>query len=116
MPTLTGGNIGLVGYTNDADPNGNRRTSITIPPAVKVAAAVAAVPSTTALDAAMATLVADGASPTQAHVTAANSALTSFETALTAYNNSVAVAKAAAFAAVDAHLGVSGSANWTLVD
>lgn len=50
-----------------------------------VAAISAGKPSTAALDAAMATLVADGASPTQAHVTAANSALTAFETALTAY-------------------------------
>jgi hypothetical protein len=63
-----------------------------------IAAAIALAPATTALDAAMATLVADGATPTQAHVTAANSALTTFETALTAYKAAVAA------------LAVSGSA------
>jgi hypothetical protein len=62
----------------------------------------------------MATLVADGASPTQAHVSASNSALAAFETALTAYNAAVAtvdvdiaVAKQAAGAAANADLGIN---------
>lgn len=46
--------------------------------------AAAVPPSTAALDSAMATLVADGATPTQGHVTTANAALTAFETLLTA--------------------------------
>ncbi len=44
---------------------------------------IAALPSQTSLDSAMATLVADGASPTQAHVTTANSAWSTYKTGLT---------------------------------
>lgn len=42
-------------------------------------------PDATAFEAALATLVTDGASPTQAHVTAANNAYTTLKAAYTAY-------------------------------
>lgn len=45
----------------------------------------ASAPSSAAFEAALATLVADGATPTQAHVTAVNNAYTTYKAALTAY-------------------------------
>lgn len=51
--------------------------------------AAAAVPSATAFETALATLVSDGASPTQAHVTAANNAYTTYKTAVSAYQTAV---------------------------
>jgi hypothetical protein len=47
--------------------------------------AAAAVPSATAFETALAQLVTDGASPTQAHVTSANNAYTTYKAAVTAY-------------------------------
>ena len=77
-------------------------------------AAVAAQPSTTTVAADVATLVADGASPTQAHVTALNTAWGTFLTAQTAYNTAVGTANTdAATAATAAASAVSalGSAD-----
>lgn len=51
---------------------------------------VPTVADATAFEAALATLVADGASPTQAHVTAANNAYTTFKTAKLAYDAATA--------------------------
>lgn len=51
--------------------------------------AAAAVADSTALAAAMAVLVADGASPTQAHVTTANNALTTYLAAVVTYQTAV---------------------------
>lgn len=51
---------------------------------------VPAVADATAFEAALATLVADGASPTQAHVTAVNNAYTTLKTAKTAYDTATA--------------------------
>lgn len=58
------------------------------------AAALAAAPSSTTVAANIATLVADGASPTQAHVNTLNTNWGTFLTALTAYNAAVAAANA----------------------
>lgn len=55
-----------------------------------VAAAAALAPSATAFEAALATLVADGITPTQAHVTAANTAYTTYKTAQLTYVAAVA--------------------------
>jgi len=53
--------------------------------------AQAAVPSTTTVAANVATLVADGASPTQGHVTTLNTNCTAFLTALGTYNIATAL-------------------------
>lgn len=58
-------------------------------PSAATTAAIALAPSTTALAAAVAALVADGASPTQGHVNTLNTAYGTFATALTAYNTAV---------------------------
>jgi hypothetical protein len=65
-------------------------TGRAVEPNTAIAAAVALVPNPIAFEAALATLVADGASPTQAHVTAVNSAYTTLKTAQTAYAAAVA--------------------------
>lgn len=70
--------------------------------AVLLAAAVAAQPNPAAFEAALATLVADGAVPTQAHVTAANNAYTTLKNAQTAY---VAAVNAISLAALTTALG-----------
>lgn len=66
---------------------GNYNTSTGLKP--DPVAAAAAAPDSTALAAAMAVLVADGASPTQAHVTTADAALTTFLAAQTVYTAAV---------------------------
>ena len=70
--------------------------------AASITAANAAVPSAAAFEAALATLVADGASPTQAHVTSVNNAYTTYKTAQTTY-----VADVAALSTTAAAAGVS---------
>jgi hypothetical protein len=65
-------------------------TGRAVEPNTAIAAAVALVPNPAAFEAALATLVADGASPTQAHVTAVNSAYTTLKTAQTTYAAAVA--------------------------
>lgn len=64
-----------------------------------IAAAVTATPDYTAVAADIATLVADGASPTQAHVTALNTAWGTYKTAADAYNADVAALSTTASAA-----------------
>lgn len=71
--TSTVGSGVAASYGNAAEPNG------------AIAAAVALQPDPTAFAATLATLVADGAVPTQAHVTAVNNAYTTLAAAQTAY-------------------------------
>lgn len=67
--------------------------------AAAIAAAVALVPNPAAFEAALATLVADGASPTQAHVTSANNAYTTLAAAQVTYAAAVAALSTTAAAA-----------------
>jgi hypothetical protein len=55
----------------------------------------ATIPSATALEAALTTLVADGASPTQAHVTAVNDAYTTYEADIATQTAAITAAQAA---------------------
>lgn len=66
---------------------------------VSIAAAVALVPNPAAFAAALATLVADGASPTQAHVTAVNNAYTTLAAAQVTYAAAVAALSTTAVSA-----------------
>lgn len=70
------------------------------------------VADSTAFEAALATLVADGATPTQAHVTAVNSAWTTLKTAKVAYETATA---GNLVVLVDAAvLTTSNAAKWAL--
>lgn len=77
-------NVGLTVALNQALPNG--RYSVT--PGV-IADPNGVAPSYTTLAAAIATAVADGASPTQGHVSAVNAAWATFKTAFDAYTGTV---------------------------
>lgn len=65
--------------------NGNASSGRAAEPNGAITAAVALQPDPTTFEAALTTLVADGATPTQAHVTAVNDAYTTLKTAQTAY-------------------------------
>jgi hypothetical protein len=65
-------------------------TGIAAEPNGKIAAAVALVPDPAAFEAALATLVADAALPTQAHVTAVNDAYTALAATQVTYAAAVA--------------------------
>lgn len=67
--------------------------------AASIAAAVALVPNPAAFAATLATLVADGASPTQAHVTAVNNAYTTLAAAQVTYAAAVAALSTTAVSA-----------------
>jgi hypothetical protein len=93
--TSTVGSGPEASYGNAAEPN------------AAIAAAVALVPSSTAVAADIAVLVADGASPTQGHVNTLNTDWGTFLTALTAYN--AAVAALGGSVSADVSLLINGS-------
>jgi hypothetical protein len=110
------GNVVSAAFGEAGDPVTSATTASTDATQVHTdtVAAVAAQPSSTAVATDIATLVADGASPTQAHVNALNTAWGTFLTALTAYNTAVGTANTdAATAATAAASAVSalGSAD-----
>lgn len=71
---------------------GNAADPVAALAAVTTAVAAAKGADKTAFESALATLVADGASPTQAHVTAANSAYTTLAADIAAINTTAATA------------------------
>lgn len=73
---------------------------------------VPTVASATAFEAALATLVADGASPTQAHVTAVNNAYTTIKAAKLAYD--AATAGNLVVLVDTAVLTTSNAVNWAV--
>jgi len=92
--------MALASFFGKVDPSGaaSAASSYSDVTAAKTAtaAAVTAAPSTTAVAAAIGVLVADGASPTQAHVTTLNSAWTTLLAAIVAQVALVSTADTAA--------------------